>query len=773
MNLSFNYNKLFVALYLSVILVPIFGASDMMSTQMLYIQIVNISCFSILIFKNNRDLLLKELTKTTTYYPVFIFFCFIIWASITIVKAVNLPESFRNLFDQFNYLTAFILLLYNLDQIKNKKDFIVNFFLIILTIEVLTILILFLFDVSSSDFDFTLRNSSYKGLTGNINIAAFSIVIKLPLLIYKYISSNKRVYLYNLLLFTSGFVVIYLHKTRGAILTIVLITLGFLVLIVYQKIANKTFNKKVIPPLVTIIFLFLIQFPLNLIFSTSESTLSRLQTINAQEDQSTAERKRYYKQAFLTMLENPILGIGFGNWELESTRTDSQNIKGYTVPYHAHNDFLELGAETGFIGTLLYFSILIIVVFHLLLKYINQKAQADPLYYSLVLCFGVYFCDAMLNFPFARPIQQMNYFGILALSTLELKSKTHMNFINSKKVMLVLKGIPIILLMLAPLILYSSFRVYKAYTEHYYLLGQFNYNKYTQDIEKVLLYEDSYPDIISTTIPVQTLKGMFYVRQKKDYKSAIPYFRKGMEVNPYLKISESMLGFSYLMENKIDSAIYHSKNAFDKMPNNPIHFAHYIIALSSIKDTLRIKEAREKISEINDEVIDLLYLQAMSNVLDKDNSRYVLNNINQKILKTDNDKLKKSYYILEFGKEIVMNAGTMHAEGEQLFNNKEYLKAAKKFEEASKLNPLEIPYHENAANAYMQAGEDQKAFDIADNFLNFIDKNNVKMLYIKTLILLSREEFEQACIYLTILEKSDLKVPKAISNKYCNNIKKQ
>jgi len=767
MNLSLNYNKFFIALYLSIIIVPILGASDMMSTQMLYLQIVNITCFSFLIFKNNKGELLEQLTQKVFYYPVFVFFCFIIWASITIVKAINLPEAFRTLSDQFNYLTAFILLLYNLDQIKNKKEFVVNFFLIILTIEVVSILSIFSIDVIGENFDFSKRISAYKGLTGNINIAAFSIVIKLPLLIYKYIYAKNRAYLYNLLLFVSGFVVIYLHKTRGAILTIFLIMLGVLAFMIFQKLVKKTFNRRLVYPLITLAVLFLVQQPLNIFFKTSESTLSRLQTINADEDQSTEERKRYYKQAFFTMLENPILGLGFGNWELESTRTDSQNIKGYIVPYHAHNDFLELGAETGFIGTLLYFSILIVVVFKLLIKYINQKAEDDPIYYFLVLCFGVYFCDAMLNFPFARPIQQMNYFGLLALSTLELKSKLHLNFLDSKKRKLMLKGLPLILLILSPIVLYSSFKVYKASTEHYFLLGQYNYNSYTQDIEKVLQYEDTYPDIISTTIPVQTLKGMFYVRQKEDYKKAIPYFKRGMKANPYHKLSESMLGYCYLMENKIDSAIYHSANAFEKMPNNPIHFAHYIVSLSAKKDTLKIKEAREKVTRINDEVIDLLYLQAMSQVLDKDNSKIVLNSINQKILKTDNDKLKKSYYILEYGKEIVMNAGAIHAEGEQLFNNKEYLKAALLFEEASKLNPLETPYRENAANAYMQAGEDQKALDIVDDIFNTTDKNNMKMLYLKTLILLTREEFEEACEYLTILEKSKLKVPKAISNKYC------
>ena len=739
----------------------------MMSTQMLYLQIVNVICFTFLIFRRERGELLDQLTKITVYYPVFIFFCFIIWASITIVKAVNLPESFRNLSDQFNYLTAFILLLYNLDQIKNKKEFLVNFFLIILTIELVSILSIFFLDVTGQNFDFSKRISAYKGLTGNINIAAFSIVIKLPLLIYKFIYVKNKVYLYNLLLFASGFVVIYLHKTRGAILTIFLIMLGVLAFVIFQKLVKKTYNRRLVYPLITLVFLFLVQQPLNILFKTSESTLSRLQTITSQEDQSSAERKRYYKQAFLTMLENPILGTGFGNWELESIRTDSENIKGYTVPYHAHNDFLELGAETGFIGSLLYFSILIIVSFQLLIKYLNQKAEDDPIYYFLVLCFGVYFCDAMLNFPFARPIQQMNYFGLLALSTLELKSKLRLSFLSKRKLILLPKSILILLLILSPFILYSSIRVYKAYTQHYFLLGYFNYNTYTADIDKILDYEDQYPDVISTTIPIQTLKGLFYTKQKEDFKSAIPYFKKGMQVNPYLKLSESMLGFSYLMEDKIDSAIYHTENAFNKMPNNPIHFAHYVIALSVKKDTDKMKKARERISAIDDEIIDQIYLQAMATVLDKDNSKSILNSLDQKILKSDNDKLKKSYYILEYGKEIVLKAGVANALAEEFFNNKEFLKAAQKFEEASKLNPLETPYKENAANAYMQAGDDQKALDIVDDIFNTTDKNNMKMLYLKTLILLTREEFEEACEYLTILEKSKLKVPKAISNKYC------
>ena len=47
------------------------------------------------------------------------------------------------------------------------------------------------------------------------------------------------------------------------------------------------------------------------------------------------------------MTSNPILGVGLGNWKIKSIDYDSKDIKGYVVPYHAHSDFIQLGAELG------------------------------------------------------------------------------------------------------------------------------------------------------------------------------------------------------------------------------------------------------------------------------------------------------------------------------------------------------------------------------------------------------------------------------------------
>ena len=80
------------------------------------------------------------------------------------------------------------------------------------------------------------------------------------------------------------------------------------------------------------------------------------------------------------MLKNPILGTGLGNWKLVSIDYDKNDIKGYVVPYHAHSDFIQLGAELGFLGFFLYLGIFLFAVYAvfktLISNEINQKKKS-------------------------------------------------------------------------------------------------------------------------------------------------------------------------------------------------------------------------------------------------------------------------------------------------------------------------------------------------------------------------------------------------------------
>ena len=67
---------------------------------------------------------------------------------------------------------------------------------------------------------------------------------------------------------------------------------------------------------------------------------------------------------FLTHLKsNPFFGVGLGNWKFKSIEYDKENIIGYVVPYHAHSDFIQIGAELGIIDFLSYFGIFILAIF--------------------------------------------------------------------------------------------------------------------------------------------------------------------------------------------------------------------------------------------------------------------------------------------------------------------------------------------------------------------------------------------------------------------------
>ena len=70
---------------------------------------------------------------------------------------------------------------------------------------------------------------------------------------------------------------------------------------------------------------------------------------------------RYYKQGLGHFIDNPIIGVGIGNWKLKSIDYDKKNIYGFIIPYHAHNDFIQLGVELVFLD---YFLCFVHHIFH-------------------------------------------------------------------------------------------------------------------------------------------------------------------------------------------------------------------------------------------------------------------------------------------------------------------------------------------------------------------------------------------------------------------------
>ena len=98
-----------------------------------------------------------------------------------------------------------------------------------------------------------------------------------------------------------------------------------------------------------------------LISDKGADALSRAATISVStNDGSVNQRLRYYEDVLTHITKNPVLGVGIGNWKLSSIDYDKEDIEGYIVPYHAHSDFIQLGAELGFVGFLLYLGVFLL-----------------------------------------------------------------------------------------------------------------------------------------------------------------------------------------------------------------------------------------------------------------------------------------------------------------------------------------------------------------------------------------------------------------------------
>ena len=396
--------------YFSLILIlmagslPGFGAIDDIGFQWLFLAITNLIVLSANVFFNDKkgELHFKILTKN----KMILFFSLLIFFSlISITSSENISASIITLGQLFNLFVSSLNILFIL---KLSNDLDTDFKLVSNVIILILIGELFLsYREILNDFlnlgSIVTGSKKYSGNTGNVNILSYAILIKIPFLFEKIINAqNKSRKTLLIFIYLLSINLVFILGSRSAFYMICLI--HFLLLAYLLK--NKRFRLVLFA-----IIIFSLSFLINQNYSSKsfERFSNEIGSVVSNDDSSFQLRKRFINQSISMILENPLRGIGIGNWKLESIKTDSNNLKGYTVPYHSHNDFLEIGAETGIFGMIAFILLLIypLIFFE---KEINIK--------NLILLFSfiIYIFDSLINFPFARPANILIFLLILAFS---------------------------------------------------------------------------------------------------------------------------------------------------------------------------------------------------------------------------------------------------------------------------------------------------------------------------------------------------------------------
>lgn len=698
---------------------------------------------------------------------------FILTNTLSILVSVNRIESLVEI--QSSLVVFFCVInLYILSYKVNKPEkLFVRLFLILLFIESSYVFLQFAYEYRILE-GFIGRSNNIKGFSSNLNVTAFSILIKIPILFYHLV--NRSNFLIKialiLVLFTSTFCLLVL-SSRAAILGLLLFcTASFIYVFILKKKNRINYLAHFLLLILIVISNFKIQSKL---YSRSKST-EALNRISNFSDSSTNARIGFYKDAIDHILDYPILGSGAGTWKIISIKYDSQNIQGYQVPYSVHNDFLQVGAESGIFALIFYLGLFVIPIFLLLKLAFQEKSfQQKSLFYFLCLSLLIYCLDSSINFPKERPVNLMNFVYIYSI-VLYLIS-IHSNTSFSKKVSFNKKYFYLVFF-ISPFLIYGSYLFFKSSVENttYYLNQNFTKN-FDTPLSIISQFEDTYPSLGYASVSNKIAKAKYYI-YNKNYDEAIKLINEGIKDNPYLMMGENELSKMYLELNQLDSAYVYAKKAFYGLPNNESHATVFQKVLF-LQNKAQEFDSLKYIYKGKDE----LFYQNQAFFLSRNkiknlqkglnsesNTKYDIEFLkNATSLFPNNSQIQSAYKVYLYSKETIIEAQKADSIARKEYLAENYENAINNWETALEIIPNDDAYYLNIAQCLIKLKKHKDAL----RYLKKLDKNNLDnskgykdMLYALSYIGINNKL--KACEYIVNANKFNYPNSKNLFEIVCN-----
>ncbi len=752
-------------LYLCIGFIPNWQAVDKIAPQWLIMSGLNL--VSLFYFIKNRKTLSGILTLSLKSKLTLTYMAFILWGIGSIIYAINSTEVIVNLARQLNVFLMFFSMAVFTYNLKNKLRFLPWVITLILGVEIFAVLNEALEMINTSG---RIVGGQLKGVTANRNITAFSIAIKIPIMLYL-VQWNKKSWVRVIVFVLTTFSLLCLSmiQSRASFVAIGLFILAYigLQIIFYLKVSKKFSQLKNIG---FVIFPLLIAVTINKIFLSSKGAdaISRAGTISlSTNDGSINQRLRYYEDVITQITSNPLFGVGLGNWKLKSIDYDAKDINGYVVPYHAHSDFIQLGAELGVMGFLLYLGIFLWAIVYVcrLILYSELKIDEKVFLFLIVTALGIYSVDANLNFPIARPQVLVVWTLILALITGFYQKEQNKKLKIKSNAKLSVSFLAFSFALALPSI-YVNNSVYKSLKGQMFLLQDFNSNNYNLPLTQVDNIVPDIPNITVTTIPINSIKARYYVNAKK-YDKALKLLDNGTNANPYLYYSEILKSQIFQEKGQLDSAKVYAKKAFFGLPNNDLHASRYINLINITRDKQGLEEAFDLLTYKNKLVNWKNYL-IIANSINNPNDAVLIQRAKKAVeIFPNNNEIKNLYTQIAIGTQKLNESISYSKIGLEYFNKGDHINAAKQFELAIEANSLDYANFENAATSNYLNGNLDKAIEQIDVVINELNPFNGKCEYIKALIYIKMGNPVGACPLLATSKDSGFSQANAIIDQYC------
>ena len=523
---------------------------------------------------------------------------------------------------------------------------------------------------------------------GNKNVTAASLLIMIPFAMYVIMSAKWLGRIAGIITLFLGVFSLFLMNTRSTYVGFALITVLFFVGLIWQ-------NKSQIKPallfflLPAVLAIFAANTRLQLAVAGQENAggygtvTKRIGDINVASEQNS--RIHLWGTAIDYSLKNPVLGAGYGNWKLASIPYERDRANELFVPYHAHNDFIEMFADLGLIGGLCFAGMFLLLLYYTF-EFLRTK-RGDPLMviiaFLAVTCYGV---DALLNFPAERTAMQsmLSLAAALVLFPLEKSARSF----TAMPLVYVLLGVAL----LVPSI-YVANETFESLKIQKFVMGEVNSDPKmaTIDVEKL----PDMPNLSSSTLPMKAMMARYYIRDKR-FDDALRVLKESENDNPFLHYNDFLRTSIYASLNKMDSAHFYAKRAFNAWPRASSYYKNMIFTSAKLKDTNEIKRALQVSLEANNDIAITWnqYLLGMFEVK-RGTDKALLETLNQTLKKfpADTAILNPTRVMLMGGNSSLQS---LTAKGNALFVQGKYTQAAQAYIEMSKLDTGNFTHLENA-----------------------------------------------------------------------------
>tara|TARA_X000000950_G_C13881858_1_gene647175 strand:+ start:183 stop:1391 length:1209 start_codon:yes stop_codon:yes gene_type:complete len=402
----------------------LFYVYDRISVHFLFLAVLNLISLILILRKNTLDEFLSVFKEKPHSYS---YLLFIVFGLISILVAENKIESIVTITQLLIFFSSFVMIVF-LSKLKNINFVKVFGVFTLMAVFIESIYINYLFYdsiiIGGNSLD---RSNEFRGFTANINISSFSLCLKIPLLFYLAFNTKvNTVKVSTLIMIFSSILTILLLGGRASIIALIFILLLIVTVCIFKINKSKIVNLSLSILMIVLSLSAYQYFNQNNISSRVVERFSNV--FNPIEDQSVKERLSYYSAAFQSIKNKPLLGIGIGNWKLISIEYSKDLIEDYKVPYHVHNDFLQVAAEVGLFGGIAYLYFILFPFVMSIKKFLLDREKKFNQYVLIILIFGVYVFDSLLNFPMSRPV---NF--IYLLFAMALFYASYKNNLNDEK----------------------------------------------------------------------------------------------------------------------------------------------------------------------------------------------------------------------------------------------------------------------------------------------------------------------------------------------------